>query len=97
MKGKQKQNSAIPHGVNAQAKVLAGIRWAHEYQVLAICLPVSLVGKRMREYALKAWQLLMPNRKHRKELKLPLSPDRLSRLEGVHQGLQLNLGKIRYI
>ena len=77
MKGKQEKNAAIPHGINADAKVLASIRWAHEYQVLAVCLPVSLEGKRKREYSfkLKTWQLCMPNRKHRKDLKLPHSPD----------------------
>ncbi len=52
MKGKQKKNAAIPHGhvchgVNAEAKALAGIRWAHENQVLVVCAPVSLAGKRM--------------------------------------------------
>ena len=97
MEGKQKKNAAIPHGVNAEAKVLAGIRWAHENQVLAVCAPVFLSGKRMRENSLKAWQVRMPNRQHRIELKLPHSPDRRLRLEGVHQGLQLNLGKIRFI
>jgi hypothetical protein len=71
IKGKQEKNAAIPHGIN----VLASIRWAHEYQVLAVCLPVSLGGKRKREYTLKTWQLRMPNRKHRKDLKLPHSPD----------------------
>ena len=75
IKGKQEKNAAIPHGINADAKVLASIRWAHEYQVLAVCLPVSLAGKRKREYTLKTWQLRMPNRKHRKDLKLPHSPD----------------------
>ncbi len=54
MKGKQKKNAAIPHGVNAEEKVLAGIRWAHEKEVLAFFAPVSLAGKRMREYSLKA-------------------------------------------
>jgi hypothetical protein len=34
MKGKQKQKAA--HGIDAQANVLAGIRWAHEYQVLEV-------------------------------------------------------------
>jgi hypothetical protein len=62
MKRKQKKNAAIPHGVHAEAKVLAGIRWAHENEVLAVCAPVSLEGKRMRKYALKAWQVRMPNR-----------------------------------
>jgi hypothetical protein len=75
IKGKQEENAAIPHGINADAKVLASIRWAHEYQVLAVCLPVSLEEKRKREYSLKAWQLRMPNRKHRKDLQLPHSPD----------------------
>ena len=75
MKGKQEKNAAIPHGINADAKVLASIRWAHEYQVLAVCLPVSLDGKRKTEYSLKAWQLRMPNQKRRKDLKLPHSPD----------------------
>jgi hypothetical protein len=28
LKGKQKNNAAIPHGIHAQAKVLAGIRWS---------------------------------------------------------------------
>ncbi len=62
MKGKQKKNAAIPYGVNVEAKVLAGIRWAHENEVLAVCAPVCLAGKRMREYSLKAWQMRMPNR-----------------------------------
>jgi hypothetical protein len=79
IKEKQKKNAAIPHGIDADAKVLAGIRWAHEHQVLAVCLPVSLERKRKREYSLKAWQRRMPNRnlirKHRKDLKLPHSPD----------------------
>jgi hypothetical protein len=44
IKGKQEKNAAIPHGINADAKVLASIRWAHEHQVLAIRLPVSLEG-----------------------------------------------------
>ncbi len=35
IKGKQRQNSAIPHCVDAHAKGLAGIRWAHKHQVLA--------------------------------------------------------------
>ena len=74
IKGKQEKNAAIPHGINADAKVLASIRWAYEYQVLAVCLPVSLEGKRKRE-TLKTWQLRMPNRKRRKDLKLPHSPD----------------------
>ena len=75
MKGKQEKNAAIPHGINADAKVLASIRWAHEYQVLAVCLPELLGGKRKTEYSLKAWQLRMPNQKRRKDLKLPHSPD----------------------
>ena len=76
IKGKQEKNAAIPHGINADAKVLANTRWAHgEYQVLAVCVPVSLEGKRKREYSLKAWQLCMPNRKHRKELNLAHSFD----------------------
>jgi hypothetical protein len=41
MNGKQKKNAAVPHGVNAEAKVLAGIRWAHENDVLAVCAPVG--------------------------------------------------------
>jgi hypothetical protein len=65
IKGKQERNAAIPHGINADAKVLASIRWAHEHQE----------GKKKREYSLKAWQRRMPNRKHRKDLKLPHSPD----------------------
>jgi hypothetical protein len=85
----------MPHVINADAKVLASIRWAHEHQVLAVCLPVSLEGKRKREYSLKAWQRRLPNRKHRKDLKLPHSPDWRSRLEGVHKGLQLSLDKFR--
>jgi hypothetical protein len=48
MKGKQKKNAAIPHGVNAEAKVLAGIRWAHENEVLAVCAPVTFAGKKRR-------------------------------------------------
>ncbi len=48
MKGKQKKNAAIPHGVNAEAKILAGIRWAHENEVLAVCAPVTFARKRMR-------------------------------------------------
>jgi hypothetical protein len=52
--GEKKKNPAIPHGVNAETKVLAGIRWAHENQVLAVCAPVSLHGKRMRKHTLKA-------------------------------------------
>jgi hypothetical protein len=75
IKGKQEKNAAIPHGINADAKVLASIRWAHEHQILAIRLPVSLDGKRKREYSLKAWQRRMPNRKHRKDLKVPLPPN----------------------
>ena len=75
IKGKQEKNAAIPHGINADAKVLASIRWANEHQILAIRLPVCLDGKRKREYSLKAWQRRMPNRKHRKDLKLPHSPD----------------------
>ncbi len=66
MEGKQKKNAAIPHGLHAEAKVLAGIRWTHENEVLAVCAPVSFAGKRMREYAayyaLKAWQVRVPNR-----------------------------------
>ena len=62
MEGKQKKNAAIPHDLNAEAKVLAGIRWAHENEVLAVCAPVSFAGKRMREYALKTWQVRVPNR-----------------------------------
>jgi len=62
LKGEKKKNPAIPHGVNAETKVLAGIRWTHENQVLAVCAPVSLDGKRMREHTLKAWQMRMPNR-----------------------------------
>jgi hypothetical protein len=42
LKGEKKKNPAIPHGVNAETKVLAGIRWAHENQVLAVCAPVFL-------------------------------------------------------
>jgi hypothetical protein len=72
IKGKQEKNAAIPHGINADAKVLASIRWAHEHQILAIRLPVSLDGKRKREYS---WQRRMPNRKHRKDLKVPLPPN----------------------
>ncbi len=75
IEGKQEKNAAIPHGMNAEPKVIASIRWAHKYQILAVCLPVSLEGKRKREYSLKAWQLRMPNRKHRKGLKLTHSPD----------------------
>jgi hypothetical protein len=75
IKGKQEKNAAIPHGIYADAKVLASIRWAHEHQILAIRLPVSLDGKRKREYSLKAWQRRMPNRKHRKDLKVPLPPN----------------------
>jgi hypothetical protein len=75
IKGKQEKNAAISHGINADAKVLVSIRWAHEHQVLAVCVPVSLEGKKKREYSLKAWQRRMPNRKHRKDLKLPHSPD----------------------
>jgi hypothetical protein len=74
IKGKPEKNAAIPHGIYADAKVLASIKWAHEHQVLAIHLPVSLEGKRKREYSLKASRR-MPNRKHRKDLKLPHSPD----------------------
>jgi hypothetical protein len=62
MNGKQKKNAAIPHSVNAEAKVLAGIRWAHENEVLAVCAPVTFAGKRMREYSLKAWQVRVPDR-----------------------------------
>jgi hypothetical protein len=62
MKGKQKKNAAIPHGVNAEAKVLASIRWAHENEVLAVCAPVTFADKRMGEYSLKAWQVRVPNR-----------------------------------
>ena len=54
IKGKQGQSSALPHCVNAYAKVLAGIRWAQKHQVLAVYPPVSLVEKRMREYSLNA-------------------------------------------
>jgi hypothetical protein len=61
MNGKQKKNSVILHGVNAEAKVLAGIRWAHEYEVLAVCVPVTFAGKRMREHSLKAWQVRVPD------------------------------------
>jgi len=75
IKGKQEKNAAIPHGINADAKILASIRRAHEYQVLAVCLPVFLEGKRKTEYTLKTWQLCMPNRKHREDLKLPHPPD----------------------
>ncbi len=46
MKRKQKENAAIPHGVNAEAKVLAGIRWAHENEVLAVCAPVFFARKK---------------------------------------------------
>jgi hypothetical protein len=38
--------------VNAEAKVLAGIRWAHETEVMAVCAPVCLAGKRMRDYSI---------------------------------------------
>jgi hypothetical protein len=62
MKRKQKKNAAIPHGVNAEAKVLASIRWVHEKEVLAVCAPVFFAGKRMREYSLKGWQMRVPNR-----------------------------------
>jgi hypothetical protein len=62
MKGKQKKNAAIPHGVNGEAKVLAGIRWAHKNEVLVVCAPVFFAGKRMREYSLKPWQVRVPNR-----------------------------------
>jgi hypothetical protein len=62
MNEKQKKNAAILHGVNAEAKVLAGIRWAHENEFLAVCAPVTFAGKRMREYSLKAWQVRVPNR-----------------------------------
>ncbi len=52
MEGKQKnlKNAAIPHVLNAEAKVLAGIRWAarHENEVLVVCAPVSFAVKRMR-------------------------------------------------
>jgi hypothetical protein len=50
MKGKQKKSAAIPHSVNAEAKVFAGrgISWAHENEVLAVCAPVTFAGKRMR-------------------------------------------------
>jgi hypothetical protein len=34
--GKQEQNSAIPHCVDAHTKVLAVIRWVHKHQVLAV-------------------------------------------------------------
>jgi hypothetical protein len=73
IKGKQEKNAAIPHSINAE--VLASIRWAHEYEVLVVCLLVSLEGKRTRDYALKTWQLRMPNRKRRKDLKMPHSLD----------------------
>ncbi len=78
IKGKQEKNAAIPHGINADAKVLASIRWAHEYQVLAVCLPEFLGGnclpeflggKRITEYSLKAWQLRVPNQKTRKDFR----------------------------
>jgi hypothetical protein len=62
MNGKQKKNAAIPHGVNGEAKVFAGIRWAHENEVLPVCAPVTFAGKRMREYSLKAWQVRVPDR-----------------------------------
>jgi hypothetical protein len=62
MKGKSKKNSAIPHSFNAEAKVLAGIRWAHENEVLAVCAPVCLAEKRISDYSLKAWLVRMPNR-----------------------------------
>ncbi len=81
---KQEQNSAAPHCVDAHAKVLAGIRWAHKHQVLSVWPLASLGRKRMRDYLLKVWHLLMTNWKHRTELKVPLSPDRLSKLEGIH-------------
>jgi hypothetical protein len=38
----------------------------------------------MRDHSQKAWQKFMPNGKDIKELKVPLSPNRLSRLEGIH-------------
>jgi len=64
IEGKQKnlKSAAIPHCLNVEANVLAGIRWAHENEVLAVCAPVSFAGKRMRENALKAWQVRVPNR-----------------------------------
>jgi hypothetical protein len=49
-----KKNTALPYGVNAANKVVAFIRWAHENQVMAVCFPESLAGKRMRDYLLKA-------------------------------------------
>ena len=56
MRGEKKKNAAIPRGVDGEAKVLAGMRWAHESQpeVLAVCAHVFLAGKRMREHSLKA-------------------------------------------
>jgi hypothetical protein len=45
MKGKQTKNVAIPHGVNGEAKVLAGISWAHENEVLVVCASVFLPEK----------------------------------------------------
>jgi hypothetical protein len=38
MRGEKKKNAAIPRGVDGEAKVLAGMRWAHESQ------PESLGG-----------------------------------------------------
>jgi hypothetical protein len=47
IKQKQEQNSANLHCANAQAKILADIRWAHKYKVLAVCASIFLVGERM--------------------------------------------------
>jgi hypothetical protein len=55
MRGEKKKNAAIPRGVDAEAKVLAGMRWAHESSwVLSVCAHVFLAGKKMREHSVKA-------------------------------------------
>jgi hypothetical protein len=77
-------------------KILAGTRWAHKHQVLAVPACISCRDKDGRLHV-ESPAAAVPYRKHTKELKVPRSPDCLSRLECVHQCMQLNLGKIRYI
>ncbi len=100
IKGKQEQNSAIPHAVlmlTQKSLPASGGRantrsW--RFDGLTPCISWRERGERSLAEGLAA---AYAQWKHIKELKVRLYPDGLSGLEGVYQCLQLNLDKIRYI
>ncbi len=84
IEGKQEQNLAIPHCVDAHAKVLASIRWAHKYQVCT--------SWRERDEKSLAENLAAAYAQWKAQKRAESAP-----LSVCPQCLQLNLDEFRYI